>query len=126
METVVDKVLWMLDPVLAQCSLISFVPDALAYARTQRPVPLGWVLPEWTPANRARADKLAPQYLICNRKRLPPAAEPLWPGDWTWVIYTVNTVAEIAQFTKRGIHMLETNAISKLLADLRQDGSGRD
>jgi len=126
METVVDKVLQMLDPVLAQCSLISFVPDALAYARTQRPVPLGWVIPEWTPANRARATALAPQYLICNRKRLPPAAEPLWPGDWTWVIYTVNTVAEIAQFTKRGIHMLETNAISKLLADLRQDGSGRD
>ena len=67
---------------------------------------------------------LAPQYLFCNRKRLPPPGEPLWPGDWTWVVYTVNTLAEIAQFTERGIHMLETNAISKLLADLRQGGTG--
>jgi glycerophosphoryl diester phosphodiesterase len=126
METIVDKVLQMLDPVLSQCCLISFVPEALAYARTQRPIPLGWVIPGWTPANQARAAELAPQYLFCNRKRLPPPAEPLWPGDWTWVIYTVNEVADIAQFTRRGIHMLETNTISKLLADPRLDRAGRD
>ena len=125
-QTVVDMVLQILDPVLSQCSLISFVADALAYARTQRQLPLGWVIPEWTPANQARATVLAPQYLFCNRKRLPPPAESLWPGDWTWVIYTVNEIADIAQFTGRGIHMLETNIISKLLADPRLDGTGRD
>jgi len=126
METVVDNVLQLLDPVLSRCILISFVPEALAYARTQQPLPLGWVIPEWTPANRTRALALAPQYLFCNRKRLPPPAEPLWPGDWTWVVYTVNEIEEIAQFTGRGIHMLETNAISKLLADTRLEGAGRD
>ena len=119
MEAVVNSVLRTLDPVLAQCCLISFVADALAYAHTQRPLPLGWVIPEWTPASRERATALAPQYLFCNRKRLPPPAEPLWPGDWTWVVYTVNKAEEIAQFTARGIHMLETNAISILLADPR-------
>ena len=126
METVVDKVLQVLGPVLSQCSLISFVADALAYARTQSPLPIGWVIPEWSPANQVRAAALAPQYLFCDRKRLPPPAEPLWPGDWTWVIYTVNAAADIAQFTGRGIHMLETNTISKLLADPRLDGAGRD
>jgi hypothetical protein len=42
------------------------------------------------------------------------------------VAYTVNTAGEIAQFTDRGIHMLETNEISKLLAELQLDGAGRD
>jgi glycerophosphoryl diester phosphodiesterase len=126
METVVDKVLQLLDPVLAQCILISFDPEALAYARTQTQLPVGWVIPEWTPASREQATRLAPQYLFCNRKRLPPPAEPLWPGDWDWVVYTVNEVTEIAQFTARGIHLLETNTISALLADPRVSGAGRD
>jgi glycerophosphoryl diester phosphodiesterase len=126
LETVVDKVLQLLDPVLAQCSLISFVPEALVYARTQSSLPIGWVIPEWTPANQVRATSLAPQYLFCNRKRLPPPAEPLWPGDWTWVIYTVNDISDIVHFTARGIHMLETNTIRKLLTDPRLDGAGCD
>lgn len=126
MATVVDKVLQMLDPVLSRCVLISFDPEALAYARTQRQLPIGWVIPEWTPANKEHATSLAPQYLFCNRKRLPPPAESLWPGDWNWVVYTVNTAGEIHQFIERGIHMLETNEISKLLVDPQLDGAGRD
>jgi glycerophosphoryl diester phosphodiesterase len=126
METVVDKVLQLLDPVMSQCCLISFVPGALAYARTQRPLPIGWVIPEWTPDNQAQATELCPQYLFCNRKRLPPPAEPLWPGDWTWVVYTVNASADIPQFTGRGIHMLETNTISTLLNDPLLEGAGCD
>ncbi|HYQ71331.1 MAG TPA: glycerophosphodiester phosphodiesterase family protein [Gammaproteobacteria bacterium] len=119
---VMDGVLSILDPVLPQCRLISFMPEALVYARECSPLPLGWVIPEWTPANRACATALAPQFLFCNRKRLPPPGEALWPGDWIWVVYTVNEVAEIRQFTERGIQMLETNTISKLQADLLQHG----
>ena len=123
-ETVVNKVLQLLGPVLSQCTLISFDLAALAYTRTQTQLPIGWVIPEWTPANQELATVLAPQYLFCNRKRLPPADEPLWPGDWHWVVYTVNEATEIAQFTARGIHMLETNNISALLADPRVSGAG--
>jgi glycerophosphoryl diester phosphodiesterase len=126
MERIVDSLLHILSPVLSQCILISFVSEALAYARTQSPLPLGWVIPEWTSANFERAGALAPDYLFCNRKRLPPPAEPLWPGDWTWVVYTVNTAAEITPFTERGIHMVETNAISRLLAEMQPGGGGRD
>jgi glycerophosphoryl diester phosphodiesterase len=126
METVVDKVLQLLEPALAQCILISFDPEALACARARRQLPIGWVIPEWTQDNRHQATVLAPQYLFCNRKRLPPPAEPLWPGDWNWVVYTVNEATEIAQFTARGIHILETNAISTLLADPSVSGAGRD
>ena len=74
METVVNTVLQLLEPVLSQCTLISFDLEALAYARTQRQLPVGWVIPEWTPLNREHAAVLAPQYLFCNRKRLPPPA----------------------------------------------------
>lgn len=118
-ERVVDRVLDILDAVAGQCILISFDPDVLVYARSRCRLPVGWVIPGWSPENRLRAGELAPQYLFCNRKRLPGAGEPLWEGAWRWVVYTVNAVEDIPQFTERGICMLETNAISRLLADPR-------
>jgi len=123
---VVDSVLQTLRPALAQCTLISFEVEPLAYARARHGLPIGWVIPEWNAANQARATALAPDFLFCNRKRLPPPGEPLWPGDWRWVAYTINAVEEIPQFTRRGICMLETNGISQLLADPRLDAAGCD
>jgi len=122
-EKVVDSVLQILRPVLSQCILISFEAEPLFYARERQRLPVGWVIPEWNTDNQVRATELAPEYLFCNRKRLPPPDVPLWPGGWHWVAYTINAIEDIPQFTRRGISMLETNAISRLLADLRRGGS---
>jgi glycerophosphoryl diester phosphodiesterase len=105
-----------LSAVLEQCALISFDYAALQHVRMHSRLPIGWVLPEWSTENRALAADLAPEYLFCNRKRLPPERAPLWPGPWQWVIYTLNEPAEIRRYLERGAHMAETNVIRKLLA----------
>ncbi len=114
---VVDTVLDTIDPVLPQCILISFDYDTLVHARQHCQLPIGWVLREWSDESRDRALKLAPDYLFCNRKRLPAGTEPLWPGPWQWVVYTVNAASEVAPLLERGIQLIETNCIRQLLAD---------
>ena len=114
---VIDTVMDIIRPVAGQCIMISFDYEALQYLRSHYQTPIGWVLPEWNDDNRSRAVTLVPEYLFCNRKRLPPESEPLWPGPWQWAIYTLNEAATIKHYLARGAHMAETNVIRKLLAD---------
>ncbi len=122
---VVDTMLATLQPVIQQCVLISFDLPALQYARERNEIALGWVLQEWSEESRASADRLGPQYLFVNRKRLPAAAA-LWDGPWQWVIYTLNTAQEVRSCLERGAHMVETNVISRLLHDPGLGGAGDD
>jgi glycerophosphoryl diester phosphodiesterase len=115
-EKVVDTVLAILEDVFKQVTIISFDFDALVYTRKTCDLPIGWVLPAWTAENRSQASELSPEYLFCNRKRLPPASEAPWDGCWKWVVYTVNEINEVAPFIRRGMDMLETNKIRALLA----------
>lgn len=123
---VVKTVLDILSPVLQQCILISFDYDILVHARKHTPLPIGWVLREWSSDSKGRASKLAPDYLFCNHKRLPAGIEPLWPGPWQWAVYTVNAAAEVAPLLHRGIQLIETNVIRQLLADPELKGLGCD
>ncbi len=77
-EKVVDSVLAILEDVLEQVTIISFDFDALVYTRKVCDLPIGWVLPAWSAENRSLASELSPQYLFCNRKRLPPPSETPW------------------------------------------------
>jgi glycerophosphoryl diester phosphodiesterase len=120
---VVDAILAELREVLAQCIIISFKREPLIHARAAGRLPIGWVLPKWSEAARAAADRLQPEYLICSRRRLPAAPEALWPGPWRWIVYTVNTVQDALALHERGIDMLETDAIRKLLGDARLGGA---
>ncbi len=122
----VDRVNQMLRPVAEQCILISFNSDALRHARSVHDCRIGWVLGEWSDNSRVLANRLAPEFLFVNRKRLPPSPQPLWKGGWQWVLYTVNELAELAPFMQRGFEMIETNAISRLLAESFGHGSAHD
>jgi glycerophosphoryl diester phosphodiesterase len=115
-EKVVDIILAALGEVLEQIIIISFDYEALVYTRETSDLPVGWVLPAWSEQNGSRVRDLSPEYLFCNRKRLPPVSEVLWKGSWKWIVYSVNEINEVASFIRRGIDMLETNEISKLLA----------
>lgn len=114
---VLDIVMDCLAVVPNQCILISFDYAALQHVRANNPLPIGWVLPDWSAENRALAVELAPEYLFCNRKRLPSQDKPLWPGPWQWVIYTLNEAADITHYRALGANMAETNVIRKLLTD---------
>jgi glycerophosphoryl diester phosphodiesterase len=123
---VMDTILAELREVFAQCIIISFQQDPLIHTRAASGLAIGWVLPEWSDASRAAAARLRPEYLVCSRKRLPPEPEPLWSGPWEWVVYTVNTVEEALALRNRGIVLLETDNIRKLLHDARLGGARCD
>jgi glycerophosphoryl diester phosphodiesterase len=123
---VMDTILAELREVLGQCIIISFQRGPLIHTRTTSHLPIGWVLPKWSSHTRAAALQLRPEYLICSRKRLPAEPEPLWPGPWKWIVYTVNTMGEALALRKRGVDMLETDVIRELLGDARLAESRRD
>ncbi len=116
-ERVVEATLDAFEGARAQCIPISFDYSTLQHLRLQTDLPVGWVLPEWNERNRELAARLNPDYLFVNRKRLPPRAEPLWPGPWQWVVYTVNQPFEVKRFLARGLHMIETDDFRRLLRE---------
>jgi glycerophosphoryl diester phosphodiesterase len=116
---VIDTVMDIIRPVAGQCIMISFDYEALMYLRAHYQTAVGWVLPEWSNSNRLRAVTLEPEYLFCNRKRLPPDSEPLWPGPWQWAVYTVNNPDEAQALLQRGIQLVETNAIRQMMTEPR-------
>jgi glycerophosphoryl diester phosphodiesterase len=123
---VMDRVLSVLHEALAQCIIISFAREPLMYTRRNSSLPIGWVLSEWSDASRAAAQELQPDYLICNRKRLPAEPQPLWPGPWRWIAYTVNTVEDALALRRRGVALLETDVIRALLNDPKPAWAGHD
>ncbi|MDX2456719.1 MAG: glycerophosphodiester phosphodiesterase family protein [Gammaproteobacteria bacterium] len=114
---VINTIMDTLRPVATRCVLISFDYDALVHIHQHHRIPVGWVLPEWSATNHSRAVKLGPEYLFTNHKRLPPKSEDWWPGPWQWVIYTVNDAVEVQAYLDRGIPLIETNAITRLLPE---------
>jgi glycerophosphoryl diester phosphodiesterase len=122
--TAVDTVLDLISPVQTQCTLISFDHDALAHARRHASLPIGWVLGDWNPDNEQRARILSPEYLFCNRKRLPAVSEPLWSGPWQWAVYTINAASDVLPLLERGVQLIETDNIRQLLADPALEGAG--
>jgi glycerophosphoryl diester phosphodiesterase len=121
---VMDAILEELDEVLFQSIIISFQPEPLIHTRGASHLPIGWVLPEWSNTTHAAAAQLRPEYLICSRKRLPAEPEPLWPGPWEWVVYTVNTPEDALALRNRGVSLLESDVIRELLGDARLAGDG--
>jgi len=111
----IDIVLQALEPCLPQCILISFEHGALQQVRRCCDRPIAWVLPEWSEQTRQQAAALQPEYLFCNRKRLPADLTQLWPGPWTWAIYTVNTAEDAGRFAALGAGMVETDVIRSLM-----------
>jgi glycerophosphoryl diester phosphodiesterase len=123
---VVDTVMHTIAPVATQCVLISFDYEALLYTRKHYRIPIGWVLPVWSDINQSRADELRPEYLFCNRKRLPPESDPLWQGPWQWAVYTVNDASAAKAYLQRGIHLIETNVIRRLMSTPGMESPARD
>jgi glycerophosphoryl diester phosphodiesterase len=119
----VNIILERIAPVVSQCILISFDYDTMVHVRAVCELPVGWVIPEWSDSNWRRAEALQPDYLFCNHKRLPQDTEPLWQGPWRWVAYTIDTAREVLACRSRDMDMVETNSISRLLADPELAGS---
>jgi glycerophosphoryl diester phosphodiesterase len=112
MEKVVDKVLACVEPVKHQCVIIADSLDALLYTRNSSDHKIGWVIHRYDDSHRERADQQAPDYLICNYKRI--SGDP-WPGSWQWMLYDISDPELAMKWAQKGVELIETRDIGGML-----------
>jgi len=122
LETVLDAVLPVLQPVIERSVIISFDPEAVFDARRRTNCRIGLALRAWDADHFEAANDLQPDYLFCNVLRLPPPSEPLWRGPWTWVVYEITDPGQARQLAARGVDIMETMAYGELAAGLAAAG----
>lgn len=108
-----------LEPVRERCVVISFVERAVMSARRLGAAEVGWVLNYYDDDARRLADAMAPDYLFCDKRRLPRTPEPPWPGPWRWGTYEITEVECALALAARGIGLVESMAAGDLLEDPR-------
>jgi glycerophosphoryl diester phosphodiesterase len=121
-EAVFDAVLPVLQPVLDQCVIISFVADALRESRRRCAAPVGWAVRTWNEQTREQAAQLAPEYLFCNVQKLPADSADVWQGPWQWVIYEITDPDQAVELAGRGMPMIETMQFVEMQAALSKRG----
>lgn len=98
--------------------IISYNDTVLQTARSLVEVTVGWVLPAFDLATIERARALRPEYLFCDRLRLPAEPAPLPAGGWDWVAYEVENGQQAALLMRQGVSWLETMAPRELREDM--------
>jgi len=107
-----QKIKSVLQPVQAQCFLISFDIDALVKARAQGFDRVGPVLRDWATRD-APIDKLQAAVMFINKKRIP-ASESI-TAKCPVVVYEVDDPREAQQLLQRGAAKIETFAIGEMI-----------
>jgi glycerophosphoryl diester phosphodiesterase len=120
LDAVFDAILPVIEPVIERCVIISFVAEVVTEARKRTDCKTGWALRSWSEDMRKAAVELAPDYLFCNAKRLPPQPMGLWRGPWTWVVYEIVDPSTAVKLAERGVGMIETMAYAELAAGLQE------
>lgn len=111
-EKVVDKVLACIEPVKHQCVIIADSLDALLYTKNKSDIKIGWVIHRYDDDHRELADKHAPDFLICNYRRI---SGDLWPGSWQWMLYDISEPELAMQWAQKGVELIETRDIGGML-----------
>lgn len=126
-DATVARVLEVLAPIVEQCIVISFVERAVLAARRLGASATGWVLNYYDDDSRRLADAMAPDFLLCDyRKLAPPPAMP-WSGPWNWGCYEITDVDLALALFERNVRVIESMAAGELCADPRlNSGCGSD
>ncbi len=113
----VERVLADIAPVAGRCAVISFDAGALELARSSSRMPIGWVLDGDPRELGPEIERLDPEYVFCNHRRMPPELE-IAAGGRTWVAYEVTDAALARELAGRGVAMVESMAPFSLAAAL--------
>tara|TARA_B100000767_G_scaffold254047_1_gene259120 strand:+ start:1817 stop:2527 length:711 start_codon:yes stop_codon:yes gene_type:complete len=101
---------------LAQCVLISFNPYAVEEAIKTGFHQIGWVVISYDVAGEKMARKINPNYLFADTEILPEGTGKLWEGRWEWVIYEVVSNEVARKLHPRGVDIIETKEVEKMLS----------
>lgn len=105
----------ILQPVMAQCILISFEMSALVLASAAGFPRIGFVTRDW-PQRDQQVRELNAVVLFVNKKRIPAGASAT--ATCPVVVYEVEDGAEALQWLARGASRVETFAIGEMLGQL--------
>jgi glycerophosphoryl diester phosphodiesterase len=114
LENVMARLLDDLAPHRERCVLITFNEQAVAYTQKHSSLRTGWVLYRYDEVHRQVAEKLQPDFLICNQTKVSDETK-LWRGEWQWMLYGIEQAELITKWSKRGVFYLETDHIGKLI-----------
>jgi len=70
--------------------IISYSQQALSLAKKNYQYRTGWILPSYDDESLDIAKQIRPDFLVCNHKKIAHSEKKLWPGDWRWVLYTID------------------------------------
>ena len=115
-DTMLQAVLDVLQPVIAQVILISFDYDIIEAAQQNSNLQTGWVMQDYTPSFLQSAQQLKPQYVFVDWECMPGDDAPLPDVSWQWVVYEIDDSGAARQWIEKGAAMIETNDIGGLLA----------
>ena len=118
-DDTVALVVDVLAPVRERCVLISFVERAVMTARRLSAGATGWILNYYDDDSHRLADAMAPDYLICDHRKLPAAPATLWRGPWRWGSYEVTNVEHALDLIDRDVQVIESMAAGDLAGDPR-------
>ena len=118
-DVTVARVLEVLGPIADRAVVISFVEGVVVSARARGASAVGWVLERYDGPTRETAASLAPEYLICDHRKLPPQPHSLWSGPWQWVSYEIGDATHALALVERGVGIIESFAAGDLAADPR-------
>lgn len=120
-DTVLAGVLPELEPVRAQCVIISYAIDALQQVSDRSDYPVGAVFADW--ADHARSDirALAPPWLFCGIETLPDGNIPV-PAGCRLAVFECTDPRQARDVLARGVDLVETFAIGEMLSRMTDEG----
>lgn len=85
---------------------ISFHAEFIAYIKQSTAIPAGWVIKIYNDDAIKQAAKIQPDYLICNKTKLPKGLLP--KGSWDWFVYDVVDKQEAIVLHDKGVQYIES------------------
>jgi len=116
--TVVARVADRLRPVRGQCVVISRELTAVLDSRRAGARAVGWILDRYDDRTRMKYEALRPDYLVCDRQKLPRSDRRLGRGPWAWMVYEVERAVDALALGARGVDFVQSMAVRTLMQEL--------
>ena len=115
LEVCVNALRESCDSALDQCVFISFNSDSVKNAQECGFIETGWVVLTYDEVGAKISEELSPDYLFADTEILPNDGSKLWEGIWEWVIYEVTSLEVASRLLERGVKIIESKEVEKML-----------
>lgn len=112
-DTVLDTILPMLEPVKEQVIVISYSLEALRATRERCSFPIGAVFDHWRERKQKLIQSLRPEYLFTDINQLPRFGK-LKHAQCQLAVYECVDPGRAVQVHRRGVDLVETFAIAEM------------